>query len=72
MNTHTAQSLKYTSMFIFAGEQSGDLHGSHLIKALKSKIPEMRILGENWGSFHERTGHGLDLEHGKFRSNGFH
>lgn len=33
------------SLFIFAGEQSGDLHGSHLIKALKAKQPDLKIAG---------------------------
>lgn len=31
--------------FIFAGENSGDLHGSHLIRALKSKFPSINLVG---------------------------
>jgi lipid-A-disaccharide synthase len=33
------------SLFIFAGEQSGDLHGSHLMKALKKGESNVRIFG---------------------------
>ncbi|MBA3814981.1 MAG: lipid-A-disaccharide synthase [Parachlamydiaceae bacterium] len=32
-------------IFIFAGEQSGDLHGSHLIKVLKDRNPTLLIEG---------------------------
>ena len=32
-------------LFIFAGEQSGDLHGSHLMRALKKEIPGCRFSG---------------------------
>lgn len=32
-------------LFIFAGEHSGDLHGSHLIKALKTCEPDIEIMG---------------------------
>lgn len=32
-------------IFIFAGEKSGDLHGSNLIKALKKLLPECHIAG---------------------------
>ncbi len=39
--------IKNTSkrLFIFAGEKSGDLHGSHLIEALKHKHPSLFIEG---------------------------
>lgn len=33
------------SIFVFAGEQSGDLHGSHLIKTLKEYLPELTFEG---------------------------
>lgn len=33
------------SLFIFAGEHSGDLHGSYLLKALKERIPELAVEG---------------------------
>jgi lipid-A-disaccharide synthase len=36
---------KPLSLFIFAGEQSGDLHGSHLMKALKSRNPHLHVFG---------------------------
>lgn len=32
-------------IFIFSGEQSGDLHGSHLVKALKKDLPGVCIEG---------------------------
>ena len=32
-------------LFIFAGEHSGDLHGSHLIRALRQRLPHLRIGG---------------------------
>lgn len=32
-------------LFIFAGEPSGDLHGAHLIKALRESLPECHISG---------------------------
>ncbi len=32
-------------LFIFAGEQSGDLHGSHLIKAMQQLEPSVRFTG---------------------------
>lgn len=33
------------SIFIFAGEQSGDLHGSHLIRVLKERVPGLHLEG---------------------------
>jgi lipid-A-disaccharide synthase len=38
MNTHS-------SLFVFAGEPSGDLHGSHLLKALKLQSPSLNVIG---------------------------
>jgi lipid-A-disaccharide synthase len=32
-------------LFLFAGEQSGDLHGSHLMKALKDILPGVSLFG---------------------------
>lgn len=32
-------------IFIFAGEQSGDLHGEHLIRLLLQKNPHLKIIG---------------------------
>ncbi len=32
-------------LFLFAGEQSGDLHGSHLLKALKQLLPHFHYTG---------------------------
>ena len=32
-------------IFIFAGEPSGDLHGSHLVHAMKTKFPHLSIEG---------------------------
>jgi lipid-A-disaccharide synthase len=32
-------------LLIIAGEASGDLHGSEILKALKSKCPELRVVG---------------------------
>lgn len=32
-------------LFVFAGEQSGDLHGSHLVQALKQNCPELSFEG---------------------------
>lgn len=37
--------IQPTRFFIFAGEQSGDLHGSYLMKALKKQQPFAKILG---------------------------
>lgn len=34
-----------SNLFIFAGEPSGDLHGGHLIKALKAHLPNYTITG---------------------------
>jgi lipid-A-disaccharide synthase len=34
-----------SDFFIFAGEQSGDLHGSHLMKALKNDFPDVIMRG---------------------------
>lgn len=33
------------SIFVFAGEPSGDLHGSYLLKALKKEIPSHHFWG---------------------------
>ena len=33
------------TFFMFAGEPSGDLHGSHLLKELKSLLPELKTFG---------------------------
>ena len=33
------------NIFIFAGEKSGDLHGSNLIKALKTRMADLEITG---------------------------
>lgn len=33
------------SLFIFAGELSGDLHGSHLLKAIKQRMPAIQAFG---------------------------
>lgn len=37
--------MKMTRLFIFSGEPSGDLHGSHLIKALQGQNPSFDISG---------------------------
>jgi lipid-A-disaccharide synthase len=34
-----------TSVFIFAGERSGDLHGSHLMQALRQDLPSISFWG---------------------------
>lgn len=39
------QDSNYKRIFIFAGEHSGDLHGSHLIKALKERSPSLIFEG---------------------------
>lgn len=42
-----AESSTYTapSVFISAGEASGDLHGSHVVQALKEQLPEAKFFG---------------------------
>lgn len=45
MNIQNSNPKNTPTLFIFAGEKSGDLHGSHLIRALKLKNPEMRLFG---------------------------
>ena len=37
--------MKTYDIFIFAGEQSGDLHGAELLYALKQKEPNLQIMG---------------------------
>lgn len=37
--------MKNPRLFLFAGEASGDLHGSHLIKALKQQMPTLKLEG---------------------------
>ncbi len=37
--------MKQTHLFIIAGEASGDLHGSHLVKNLKKEIPQLTVTG---------------------------
>lgn len=37
--------MKTPSIFLFAGESSGDLHGEKLYQVLKSKFPHTRIFG---------------------------
>ena len=36
---------KQLDMFLFAGEQSGDNHGSKLLSSLKRKHPELQVAG---------------------------
>ncbi len=43
LNSSFSQDKK--TVFIVAGEASGDLHGANLIKALKRRIPEIRVAG---------------------------
>jgi lipid-A-disaccharide synthase len=49
MTVHSSQSgttnLKSRSVFVSAGEQSGDLHASDLISSIKKLIPEIRFFG---------------------------
>lgn len=40
-----ASSSATKQIFIFAGEQSGDLHGSNLVKAMQQQIPNIRFTG---------------------------
>lgn len=49
---------KQPTLFIFAGEQSGDLHGSHLIKALKEIKPDVYIFGVGGPAMREQ---GLEI-----------
>lgn len=44
-----------THFFIFAGEKSGDLHGGHLMRALKQELKNVRISGVG-GSEMKRQG----------------
>lgn len=41
------------SFFIFAGEPSGDLHGSHLVKALKKTFPQIYFEGVTGSALRE-------------------
>jgi len=41
------------SIFIIAGESSGDLHGAHLAKELKKLSPDLRLFGLGGGSMRE-------------------
>lgn len=36
---------KGDDLFIFAGEKSGDLHGGHLLNALKNRCPSLEVAG---------------------------
>jgi lipid-A-disaccharide synthase len=45
-------------LFIFAGEPSGDLHGSHLARNLKQKAPEIMIDGVAGPKMREENIHG--------------
>jgi lipid-A-disaccharide synthase len=46
-----------TSIFLFTGEHSGDLHGAHLIEALHEHIPALNVSGVGGPSMREK---GLD------------
>lgn len=37
--------MTLSSMFIFSGESSGDLHGEKLLRHLQEKLPQMRVFG---------------------------
>lgn len=37
--------MKQQSLWISAGEMSGDLHGAHLLKSLRQRAPDMRFIG---------------------------
>lgn len=41
----TSSRIGAKQFFIFAGEQSGDLHGSNLVKAMLQQIPNIRFIG---------------------------
>lgn len=45
MNECPEGKVPLVSIFIFSGEASGDLHGSHLINSLKKLLPEIVIEG---------------------------
>lgn len=51
------------SIYIIAGEPSGDLHGGNLIKALKSKSPDLTIYC--WGGEHMESAGGILRKHYK-------
>lgn len=46
------------NVFIFAGEKSGDLHGAHLIRALRQKLPTASLFGVGGPSIRAE---GIDL-----------
>jgi len=37
--------LPHSKVFLFAGEQSGDIHGSKLIEAIRRSYPHLSIVG---------------------------
>lgn len=58
------------NLFIFAGEQSGDLHGSHLIHSLKQKLPRCKLYGVG-GNLMKAQGLEVVLSTEKFSVMGF-
>lgn len=59
-----------TNLFIFAGEPSGDLHGSRLMSALKEEIPALSIAGVG-GPLMRASGMNCYLQMEEFQVMGF-
>ena len=55
---HLPTKIKPVKFYIIAGEASGDLHGSNLVKALKAQQPQSEFRG--WGGEHMQEA-GVDL-----------
>jgi lipid-A-disaccharide synthase len=59
--------MKY---YLIAGERSGDLHASNLIKCLKKEDPDFDFRGIG-GDYMQDQGHGLDHPLQRYNSDGF-